>query len=294
MKSIGSLKSVSAGNSDTREILLNYYTARLEPGRYTLKGILEPRHSSQTFREESAPVVFEILPTPDDSLRARVANLAQNSGRNARTTAALLGFTGHPDAVAPLIDMLYSTDDGVAVGGYDALLYFRAGDVRPRLLDALRERGPRARLVHLLTVPLQASASEVNPILTTALTHTDSVVRDATIEGLRLANRPPAPDLFALLAARLSDPVATVRHRATIAVGGYQNAAALEALKGVVNDSDPTVREQAAIAVGWAAQAATPGSATRRDAIEVLRQIIQSGQDPASRQAADWLARVGG
>lgn len=90
----------------------------------------------------------------------------------------------------------------------------------------------------------------------------------------------------------LKDPVADVRHVAASAVGGYEDAAALEALKGVVHDPDPSVSEQATIAVGWVAESSEPNGATRKDAIEVLRSVKESG-GAAGRQALYWLARVG-
>jgi HEAT repeat protein len=105
-------------------------------------------------------------------------------------------------------------------------------------------------------------------------------------------NHPHDPEIFVPLAAMLADPVASVRHQAAIAVGGYADERALRALRSVVADADPTVSEQATIAVGWVAQAANPGSATRNDAIAVLRGVAISARSRASDQAFTWLGKV--
>jgi len=57
------------------------------------------------------------------------------NGANTRRVTALLGFTGDSAALAPLIELLYSTDDATQLVAWNALLYF----------DPQRLRGERAR-----------------------------------------------------------------------------------------------------------------------------------------------------
>jgi HEAT repeat protein len=271
--------------------------APLTPGRYLVKGVFaQSRYPNQDpVRAESGSISFEIVPTPPTQLRKRVSELVKDIDLrlDARRVAPLLGFTGDPSALPPLMDILYSADDGARAAAADGLRYFDRQIVKQSLLTSLRTRGPRDRMVHFLIVTLGADRAEVSRLLLQWLADPDVDARAAAVEGLRLANRVPKdPTLFAPLAAMLKDPVARVRQVAASAVGGYQDAAALEALKAVVRDPDPDVSEQATVAVGWVAESSTPSSATRKDAIEVLRSLTPSG-GAAGRQALYWLARIG-
>jgi HEAT repeat protein len=87
--------------------------------------------------------------------------------------------------------------------------------------------------------------------------------------------------------------VAGVRHKASAAVGAYQNQPALAALTPLVDDPDITVSEQTTIAIGWIAQAAAVGSDTRVTAIDVLRRAAKSDRRAVAEQARKWLANVG-
>jgi HEAT repeat protein len=227
-------------------------------------------------------------------LEARVARLTREfrDGAGARRIAPLLGFTGHPAAVAPLIDMLYLKNDGDQVAAAQALLYLDWADVRKALTESLKARGPRDRLTHLLIVRLRAEPGEVVRSLLKWLDDRDGDTRYAAVEGLALANRGKDPKVFAHLEARLKDPLPRVRQRAAAAVGVYADAAALKALKTVVEDPDAGVREQVTIAVGWVAAAAQPESAVRKEAVGILRSIRLTGGTVAN-QAAYWLDKLG-
>jgi len=293
MHSLGSSEAVQPGNSCTRDLLLNYHVPPLEPGRYTVKGMFQPRGKGQKALAKSADVTFQVVATPPANLEKRVARLAGEvrAGGDARRLAPLLGFTGHAGAAGPLVDLLYAETDAAQVAAAQALLYLDKDTVKKALLDSLRTRGPRERLTHLLVVPLQAKPEEVTPLLVRWLEDKDGATRYAAVYGLALSNGAKAPELLGLLEGRLKDPLAMVRQSAAAAIGAYQNAAALKALKAVVHDPDPGVSEQAAIAVGWVAAAAKPASAVRKEAIGVLRDVARSGGRPAE-QATYWLGKV--
>jgi hypothetical protein len=212
-------------------------------------------------------------------------------GGDAGRLAPLLGFTGYAGAAGPLIDVLYTGQDGAQVAAAQALLYLDKDTVKKSLLNSLKTRGPRDRMIHLLIVPLQAKAEEVTALLVQWLEDNEGATRHGAVYGLALSNGAKAPELFPLLELRLKDPLAIVRSRAAAAIGAYQNAAALKALKAVVHDPDPGVSEQATIAVGWVAAAAKPDSAVRKEAIEVLRDVVRSGGRPAE-QSTYWLEKV--
>jgi hypothetical protein len=294
MHSVGGFESVQPGTSYTRDLLLNYRVPPLQPGKYTVKGIFQPRGEGPKPQAESAGVTFRIVATPPARLEKRVARLAEalRGGGDARRLAPLLGFTGHAGAAGPLIDLLYAEADGSQVAAAQALLYLDKDTVKKSLLDSLRTRGPRDRMIHLLVVPLRAKAEEVTPLLVRRLDDKDGATRNAAVYGIGLSNRVKAAELLPLLEKRLKDPLAAVRHRAAAAIGAYENAAALKALKAVVHDPDPGVSAQAAIAVGWVAAAAKPDSPVRKEAIDVLRDVQRSGGRPAE-QATYWLEKVG-
>ncbi|MBI3411601.1 MAG: HEAT repeat domain-containing protein [Planctomycetes bacterium] len=295
MHSLGGSESVQPGDSYTRDLLLNYRVPPLEPGKYTVKGTLQPRGEGQKAQAESADVTFQIVATPPANLEKRVAQLAEDlrAGGDARRLAPQLGFTGHAGAATPLIDLLYAEAEGAQVAAAQALLYLDKDTVKKSLFDSLRTRGPRDRMIYHLVVRLQAKAEEVTPLLVRWLEDKDGATRHAAVYGLALSNvgKAPGPDLFPLLEVRLKDPLATVRHGAAAAVGAYQNAAALKALKAVVHDPDAGVSSQATTAVGWVAAAAKPDSAVRKEAIEVLRDVARSGGRPAE-QATYWLGKI--
>ncbi len=290
LKSLGSTRSIPSNGSHVRELTLNDRVPPLTPGKYFVRGTFAPRYRGQDVRAESQELPFEIVETPPAQLQKRISDLTRDVNLRAdpRRLARLLGFTGDPSALALLVEMLYAAEDNARTAAVDALLYFDPATVRQSLLESLRTRGPRDRMVHFLVVWLRADKTQVTPLLLRWLADQDADTRAAAVEGLRLGNRPPDPKLFAPLAAMLEDPVTRVRHVAVGAVGGYQDAAALEAVKAVLDD--PAMREQAVNAVGWVAGASS--GTTRDDAIRILQSVRQSG-GRAGQSAASWLARIG-
>jgi hypothetical protein len=131
----------------------------------------------------------------------------RHSGINAKSSrlAPLLGFTGHARAAGPLIGLLYADTGGAQVAAAQALLYLDKGTVKKSLLDSLRTRGPRDRMIHLLVVPLQAKADEVTPLLVRWLEDKDGAARYAAVSGIALSNGGKAPELLPLLEQRLED-----------------------------------------------------------------------------------------
>jgi HEAT repeat protein len=294
LHSLGSSWPVRPGDSRARTLTLNFRVPPLRPGKYTVQGVFQPRSRGQDIKAESPSVPFQIVDTPPASLERRVARLAQalRDGGDARRIAPLLGFTGHTAALAPLIDTLYRKDDHAQVAAFQALLYLDHASVKAALLESLKARGPRDRMIHLLAVRLQAKPEEVTPFLLKWLEDEDGDTRYAAVEGLYLSNRAKDPKLFPHLESRLKDPLPRVRSRAAAAVGGYQNAAALKALKTVVKDPDQGVSEQATIAVGWVAKTAAADSPVRKEATDLLREMLQAGGGPG-RQAVYWLEKIG-
>jgi HEAT repeat protein len=171
-------------------------------------------------------------------------------------------------------------------------LYLDRRSVRASLVEALRQRGPRERMIDFLVVELRTPNALTRPWLLLALRSGERDSRAAAVEGLYLSNFRHDPALFAPLATMLRDPVALVRQKASAAVGGYQNQQALTALVPLVDDSDASVAEQATIAVGWIAQSSAVSATTRRDAIDVLRTTATAGRGRASEAARQWLTNA--
>jgi RNA polymerase sigma factor (sigma-70 family) len=294
LSALGSTRSVAPGEASTRELTLNYWVPPLRPGKYSVKGVFQPV-GQRDVRAESQAVSFEVADTPPADVRARVSRLTRElrEGTNVGRIAPLLGFTGQPEAIGPLTDLLYADADTTAVAAADALLNLDRDRVKNALLEALKVRGPRERLVDLLSHPLKARPEEVTPALVSWLEDKNGDARAAAVEGLRRFNRGKDAGLFPKLVQRLEDALPQVRHRAAAAVGEYQDAAALKALKGVVHDRDPGVAEQAVIAVGWIAAAAKPDSALRTEAADCLRSLLTS-EGGRAKQAAYWLGKLGG
>jgi HEAT repeat protein len=296
MGALGSPVSVAPRRTDHRRLTLNYHVAPLKPGRYSVKGLFRSSFPQAGLTAESNRVVISIQPTSPDRLRQRVSDLTRDLEVDIRRGAAFLGFTGDAAAIPPLIDLLYRKDEGAQVAALDALLYLDRGTVEASLLDALTQRGARESMVHFLIMHIAIPPALIKPVLIQGLRSADSDGRTGAVEGLRLLNMLNSahdPELFAPLAAMLGDPVAAVRHKASAAVGGYQNQQALAALTPLVDDNDASVSEQATIAVGWIAQASAIGSDTRTDAIVVLRRAAKSPRRPISEQARKWLSNVG-
>jgi HEAT repeat protein len=272
---------------------LNYQVAPLKQGRYRIQGRFNSDYPDAGLHAESPARSFEILDTPRSRVRQRVAELVRDVNSNPRRVAPLLGFAGDTAAIAPLVDLLYRQDDGVQASAVDALLFLDRAEVTNALLDALKQRGARYRLVEFLVLTLQAPAAEMRPSLLQSLADSNPDARAAAVDGLRLSNTANDPTLFAPLAGMLTDSVAKVRHSASTAVGGYENEAALKALKTVVADTDPDVSEQATICVGWIAESASRDGETRKEAVDLLRSVAVSSRGRASQQAKSWLARIG-
>ena len=294
LKSISSFRSVRPMEAYTRKLLLNYRVPLLKPGTYTVSGVYQPRRSPQHVVAESPDVVFVVVDTPATAIGNRISRLAQElrKGGDADRIARSLGFTGDGRAIAPLINLLYASDDGTRLASVEALMYLDLNRVRKALLAALEKRGPRDRLVELLVGLLGEHRKQVVPVLLRWLQDRNGDVRDAAVKGLYLANRDEDPKLLPHLVAMLRDPLPRVRLRATSAVGVYGSAAGLKALKSVLGDSDPQVRQQAVTAVGWVATSATAGKSTHAEAIDTLLNKLQSGGEPA-RRAAYWLGKAG-
>jgi len=292
MGALGGTVSVAPQGTDNRRLMLNYHVAPLKPGRYSVKGLFRSSYPQPGLDAGSNRVVISIQPTSPDRLRQRVSELVRDLEVDVRRGAAFLGFTGDVAAIPPLVDLLYRKDD-VQVAALDALLYLDRGAVEESLLDALKQRGARERMVHFLVVNIATPNALIRPLLVQALRSADGDARAGAVESLRLSNSAHDPELFAPLAAMLRDSVAAVRLKASAAVGGYQNQQALAALTPVVDDADGSASEQATIAIGWIAQAAAIGSETRRTAIEVLRRAANSDRKAVAEQARKWLANVG-
>jgi HEAT repeat protein len=258
---------------------LNYQVAPLKQGRYRVQGRFNSNHPNPGLHADAASLSFEIVDTPRSRVRQRVAELVRDVNGDPRRVAPLLGFTGDTTAIAPLVDLLYRQDDGVQASAVDALLFLDRAEVTNALLDALKRTGARYRLVE--------------PSLLRSLADSNPDARAAAVDGLRLSNTAHDPTLFAPLAGMLTDSVAKVRHSASTAVGGYENGAALKALKTVVADTDPDVSEQATICVGWIAESASRDGETRKEAVDLLRSVAVSSRGRASQQAKSWLARIG-
>jgi hypothetical protein len=285
--------SVAPGRADSRQLTLNYQVAVLKPGRYSIKGVFDSSYPQSGVHAESNSLAIDIQPTPAGHLRQRVNSLVQNVDSDPGAVAPYLGFTGDETAIPPLVDLLYHKDDHVQVAALDALLYLDRGAVEQSLLDAVRDRGPRERIVYFLIEGRAIPNALIRPLLIQGLRSADAAARMGAVEGLRLSNPENDPELLAPLVAMLRDPVADVRHKASSAVGSFGDREALAALTPLIDDPDDSVSEQTTICAGWIAQAAAIGSDTRRAAIEVLRRAAKSDRRAVAERAGEWLAKVG-
>jgi HEAT repeat protein len=295
LNALGSFRTLAPQAADQRRLVLNYQVAPLRPGRYVVKASFRSQAGERLLSAESNAVSVSVAPTSTQQIQERLATVLRGIDRDPVRGAALLAFTGDRTAIPPLIDLLYRKDDRAQVAAVDALLYFDRAAVTPALVDALNRRGPRERMIEFLIVSADAPLIQIKPLLLDALRLEDADARGAAIKGLamlNLQNHSHDPEIFAPLAGMLADPVAAVRHQASIAVGGYADERALRVLRAVVADADPTVSEQATIAVGWVALAANPGSRTRNDAVALLRDVARSSRGRASDQALTWLGKV--
>jgi HEAT repeats len=289
LESIGGYVTINSGSHDQRQFVLNYHVAPLNPRRYLVRARFAAALVRRGFAIESNAISITVVATPPERMRQRLADLVAG---DPATAAPLLGFTGDPAAIPAVIDLLYSTDDRIAARAMDALLYFDSAVIQPPLLDALRRRGPRDRMIWFLTVKLAASPAVIHPVLLAALRLPDPDARAAAVEGLRLSNRDSDPDLFVPLATLLRDADSRVRQRAASAVGQYRDPRALDALRPALADPDRDVSEQATIAIGWVATGAAEDSKTRTEAIGLLRAIAAADLPGSSAQAKYWLSRV--
>jgi hypothetical protein len=273
-----------------RELVLNYHTLPLRPGRYVLQGTFAPAFARPGPRARSPILSFEIVPTESATLERRIADLVARADLpgEASRIAPLLGFTGHPAAIAPLIDLLYVADDEGCMAAADALLYLDRDQVHNALVAAIRTRGPRFRMVGALVARI-GPFEGLRLALIDSLAHGDAEARLGALEGLRLANRPVDRELFASLARMLKDPSVSVRILATRVVGEYHDAAALAALEPLIWDEDSSVSRRTTAEIGW--MAFVSKGPIREEAVGVLSRVKESGR-PASREAAVWLRLI--
>jgi HEAT repeat protein len=195
-----------------------------------------------------------------------------------------------------LIEILYTTGEACAgFAAVEALGYFDRRIVTQSLFDALIHRGPRERMIEYLVTELDAAPNRVRPLLVRALRSPDASARAAAVEGLYLSDVGRGsvdPTLFPAFARLLHDPSPDVRRYASVVVGMYGGQLALDALRSAVTDLDGDVSAQATIAVGWVAMDAAVGSQTRRQALELLTTLADSGRPGVSSQAVEWLNMV--
>jgi RNA polymerase sigma factor (sigma-70 family) len=293
MSVLGGQQALPPGKFYTREFLLNYQISPLTPGEYRVHAVFQPGSAAgpRDVRAQSPEVTIQIADTPPAEVQARVARLAKElrDGGESQNIAPHLGFTGREEAIAPLIDLFYR--EPKSMEPIHALLYLDLDKVRPALAESIKTRGPRYTMMHFVAHVLRVKAEKLIPLLTPWLDDKDGESRYGAVEGLALANRRSAPELFPLLEKRLKDPLAKVRQRASSAIGAYRDAAALQALKTVVRDPDAGVSEQATIAIGWVAKAAPAESDLRQEAVALLREMSNTTGRPAE-QAKYWLGQV--
>jgi hypothetical protein len=293
MQAIGSTMTLHPGEGHEREVLLNYHVRVLEPGTYSVRCDYRARRSKEDEKISSPVLTLQVIKTSPAQMARRIESLEAElkNPKSASRAAALLRFTGQPQALKALLDMAYGGDESNANRAGHEMTYFQKDLLKQELMNALKTRGPRHFLMLAMHQVCPEVGPEVVPLLLPWLEDQDANARIGAIDGLSRFSKTSERALFPRLASRLKDTDARVRQHAAALVGQYRNADALEALKSVLSDPDQHVVDQATSAIAWVAQAAPKGSLLREDARATLLNISK-GPNPNAQRARDWLKRL--
>ncbi len=300
MEALGGWGDLILGESHERDLLLNYRIPVLSPGSYSvrgtyrMKGRVQPGHAR--FEATSEEVCFQVMDTPPEKLDERVEGLARRleNSETAEKTARLLGFTGNPKAVAPLITILETGDDREQVAAVEALSYIDQQFVTNSLVEAVNANGPSYRMAELLKQLLRSNPKLLNAMMEPWLESPRASVRYGALNGLWMVQDDTrhSVELFSKLLQLLHDPLPAVRQEAAAIVAVYQNGEAFNAVKPLVSDPDAGVSQQALSVIGWMATSSAVPVPLRTEAVDILIGGLRR-PDYGKYQAAYWLGRAG-
>ena len=197
-------------------------------------------------------------PGPDQLPAARLLASAEEGAVGAAYSLHLIRRVLGDDQAAPAAQLLAL--EGIGIGG-------ERGDIR-RVGELLRRRSGDARLRQAAAgAVLQIASREPSAMseqglawARSALLDSDWVARQAAAELLGAADSGSA-EATALLSKLARDGDARVRQSAVRALGRRRDRAALEALRGNLNDTDPAVRKETLLSLGNVAELLFHGGA---------------------------------
>jgi len=219
----------------------------------------------QTGAPRAAPILADLLTAQDGELRIAAIDA--------------LGTLGAPTADRSLVEMLTSHDARYRL--HAAIALSRAGGARARdsLLAYLEQSYEIDRAaVFTALAGIMARVPSVDSVakLRAELTLAAGPERDAILEAIGRAPIPPAVSVLAET-ARSEEPQDR-RSAATLYAAHPGDAVALEAVRGLLRDSDPIVRADAAWSLG------TLGGDSDIRSLDAL--IRDSATEPAANAAA--------
>ncbi|MGD0528060.1 MAG: HEAT repeat domain-containing protein [Polyangiaceae bacterium] len=232
----------------------------------------------RTGAPRAAPLLVELVHAHDPALRLAAIDALGTLGGQAPSTTA----SSAAPADAALLEVLGSPDASVRLHAAVALSGAGGATARDALLAKLDggDEVDRAALLTALGGVLARAPSEGAMVrLTGALELAAGPERDGIVEALGRA--PLASAVKALAAVAKRDEPADRRAAATLLAAHPADAAALGAVRALLEDSDPGVRAQAAWTLG-----------TLGDASDVAR-LTALGRSTDVDAAPDAIAAVG-
>ena len=232
-------------------------------------------------------------PEMGDRLRAM---LADGSPHVREGAARVAGYFGDRALLEPMLAACDDPDESVRRAAVEQLARFEDARARAAIAAALESRTPGVRAAAARALA-HVSAEEALPKLRTACTDADPWVRYHAARSLGHFDRDDARE--ALVALALHDPLPPVRIAAVEALAEVGDAAALEALRPLADDSDAAVAAPTVLALGGARDRGTLESLLdalthedRARRLAALRSLARRA-DPASVSALTAAVRAG-
>jgi hypothetical protein len=243
---------------------LNSWALVTRPGTYQITGVYEP---STTYRPgevphspisvTSSPVSVTIRTRPQAELDEYIHSLVPqlSSPGDAYNVVARLAFTGSPQIVPILLDLMYS-GRGAYLGYLDLVPNLLVGyvpqseEIWTNIFTTAKQRGLRASMRELLERydlrlhgpdKKQITAASMFPVIVRSLAEDNPLCWQA---GAEAARRYPNGAYISRLIAIATRPQARDRRENSIyALAEYRTDETVRALRLLLNDADPVIRK---------------------------------------------------